>query len=113
MRTAVASVAATAALVFWATGSVASAQDGRACVESCRASGEWRNFPAGYCRKKCNYDGPAPRQVQTITRTGANGKTLTVKLDGKYSTCVRDSQRLGNSREAAVRYCDSKPFLRR
>jgi hypothetical protein len=26
-----------------------------------------------------------------VTRTGPNGKTLTLKLDGTYSTCLRDS----------------------
>jgi hypothetical protein len=40
------------------------------------------------------------------TRTGPNGKTLTLCLDGKYSTCIRDSQRLGHSPEAAKRWCD-------
>lgn len=51
----------------------------------------------------------------TNTVTGPNGKTLTVCLDGLYSTCLRDSQRLGNSFAAAKRYCDSRKaagFLR-
>ena len=45
---------------------------------------------------------------QTVTRTGPNGKTLTLCLDGKHSTCMRDSQRLGNTHAAAKRFCDSK-----
>jgi uncharacterized protein (DUF2147 family) len=39
---------------------------------------------------------------------GPSGKTLTLCLDGKYSTCLRDSQRLGNSYAAAKRYCDGR-----
>lgn len=39
---------------------------------------------------------------------GPTGKTLTLCLDGKYSTCLRDSQRLGNSYASAKRYCDSR-----
>jgi hypothetical protein len=55
----------------------------------------------------------AQAQVPTVTRTGPNGKTLVLKLDGKYSTCLRDSQRLGYSLESATRYCDAKPSLKR
>jgi uncharacterized protein (DUF2147 family) len=44
----------------------------------------------------------------TVTRTGRNGKTLTLCLDGLYSTCLRDSQRLGNSYAAAKRFCDER-----
>lgn len=54
-----------------------------------------------------------PGPTQTVT--GPNGKTLTLCLDGLYSTCLRDSQRLGNSFAAAKRYCDSRKaagFLR-
>jgi hypothetical protein len=50
---------------------------------------------------------------QVVTRKGPNGKTLTLCLDGKYSTCVRDGQRLGYSYESAKRYCDAKPGLKR
>ena len=45
-------------------------------------------------------------QGRTKTATGPKG-TMTVCLDGKYSTCLRDGQRLGNSYDAAKRYCDS------
>ena len=57
--------------------------------------------------------GAAEAQVRTVTRTGPNGKTLVLKLDGKYSTCFRDSQRLGYSADSAKRYCDAKPNLTR
>ena len=57
--------------------------------------------------------GVAVAQVPTVTRTGPNGKTLVLKLDGKYSTCIRDSQRLGYPADSAKRYCDAKPNLRR
>jgi hypothetical protein len=39
--------------------------------------------------------GIAEAQVRTVTRTRPNGQTLVLKLDGKYTTCFRDSQRLG------------------
>jgi hypothetical protein len=48
-----------------------------------------------------------------VSRTGPNGKTLTLCLDGRYSTCLRDSQRLGYSYESAKRYCDSRPNLKK
>jgi len=57
--------------------------------------------------------GAAEAQIRTVTRTGPNGKTLVLKLDGKYSTCFRDSQRLGYSADSAKRYCDAKPNLTR
>jgi hypothetical protein len=58
--------------------------------------------------------GIAEAQVgTTVTKTGPNGKTLTLKLDGKYSTCIRDSQRLGYSAESAKQYCDARPNLKR
>jgi hypothetical protein len=44
----------------------------------------------------------------TTTFTGPNGKTLTLCLDGKYSTCMRDNQRLGFAHGAAKRDCDRK-----
>ena len=34
-------------------------------------------------------------------------RTLLVCLDGKHSTCLRDSQRIGNSYAVAKGYCDS------
>ena len=43
-----------------------------------------------------------------ISRTGPNGKTLQICLDGKYSTCLRDSQRLGWSSAEAKRFCGLK-----
>jgi hypothetical protein len=46
------------------------------------------------------------------TRTGPNGKVLKVCLDGKYSTCLRDGQRLGHSYMAAKLYCDGQPNLK-
>ena len=45
------------------------------------------------------------KQVQ---RTGPNGKTLTLCMDRKYSTCLRDSQRLGWSTDQAKRFCDGR-----
>jgi hypothetical protein len=57
--------------------------------------------------------GIAEAQVRTVTKTGPNGKTLVLKMDGKYSTCLRDSQRLGYSLDSATRWCDSKPNLKR
>jgi hypothetical protein len=43
---------------------------------------------------------------QVVTRTGPNGKVLTLCNDGKYSSCVRDGQKLGYSYASAKRYCD-------
>jgi hypothetical protein len=57
--------------------------------------------------------GIAEAQVRTVTRIGPNGETLVFKLDGKYSTCLRDGQRLGYSLASATRYCDSKPNLKK
>lgn len=39
---------------------------------------------------------------------GRSRTTLTLCLDGLYSSCLRDSQRLGNSYAAAKRYCDER-----
>ena len=55
----------------------------------------------------------AQRMDRTVTRTGPNGQPLVLKLDGKYSTCIRDSQRLGYAYASAKRYCDAKPRLKR
>lgn len=44
----------------------------------------------------------------TRTVTGPNGKTLTLCLDGKYTTCVRDILRLGHTKAHAKRNCDEK-----
>jgi hypothetical protein len=53
-------------------------------------------------------DAQAACKGPTRTVTGPNGKTKVVCLDGKHSTCMRDSMSLGHSREAAKRFCDSK-----
>jgi hypothetical protein len=44
----------------------------------------------------------------TRTSTGPGGKALTLCLEGKYSTCVRDSIRLGYTAERAKTYCDGR-----
>jgi hypothetical protein len=44
----------------------------------------------------------------TKVAKGPDGKTKVVCLDGKYSTCMRDSQSLGWSFVQAKRYCDSR-----
>ena len=44
---------------------------------------------------------------RTKTVTGPNA-TLTLCMDGKYTTCVRDIVRLGHSRAEAKRNCDEK-----
>jgi hypothetical protein len=49
---------------------------------------------------------------QTRTATDAQGRTITFKLTGRYSDCIRDSKRLGNSADAAKQFCDSRPGLR-
>ena len=41
------------------------------------------------------------------TKTGPTGKTLQVCLDGKYATCLRDSQRLGWSAVSSKGHCDN------
>ena len=44
-----------------------------------------------------------------VTRTNPRtGITLTICLDGKYSTCIRDSMRFGNSADAAKAFCDGR-----
>jgi hypothetical protein len=42
----------------------------------------------------------------TKIATGPNRIPLEVCLDGMWKTCYRDSQRIGNTPEAARRYCD-------
>jgi hypothetical protein len=44
---------------------------------------------------------------QVVTRNGPAG-AVTMCLDGKYSTCLRDAQRLGWSKQAAKANCDNK-----
>jgi hypothetical protein len=48
----------------------------------------------------------------TKIATGPNGTPLEVCLDGMWKTCFRDSQRIGNTPEAAKRFCDSKNLRR-
>jgi len=59
----------------------------------------------------------SPASAEECKRTGVakgpTGITKTVCLDGKYSTCVRDSQAVGWSREQATRYCDERRRLGR
>jgi hypothetical protein len=45
---------------------------------------------------------------QMVTRTGPGGKVLSLCNDGKYSSCVRDGQKLGYSYASAKRYCDGR-----
>jgi hypothetical protein len=49
---------------------------------------------------------------QTKTTTDAKGRTVTFRLTGRYSDCIRDSKKLGNSAESAKEYCDGRPGLR-
>jgi hypothetical protein len=49
---------------------------------------------------------------QTTTGTDAQGRTVTVKLTGSYSDCIRQGHKMGYSADAAKRYCDSRPGLR-
>ena len=48
----------------------------------------------------------------TRDKVGPNGKTVTLCLDGKLSTCIRDGMRQGHSREAATSFCKRNPRLR-
>jgi hypothetical protein len=45
---------------------------------------------------------------RVVTKTGRNGKTLQLCFDGKYSTCLRDSQRLGWAYGQAKSFCDER-----
>jgi hypothetical protein len=47
----------------------------------------------------------------TKSITGPNGIPRIVCLDGKYSTCVRDSQSAGWSYQQAKDYCDGRRKL--
>src|SRR6202521_5962653 len=38
---------------------------------------------------------------QTKTTTDAQGRTVTFRLTGRYSDCIRDSKKLGNSADSA------------
>ena len=48
----------------------------------------------------------------TKIATGPNRIPLEVCLDGMWKTCYRDSQRIGNTPEAARSYCDGKNLRR-
>jgi len=48
----------------------------------------------------------------TRTKVGPSGKAVTLCLDGKLSTCIRDGMRQGHSREAATSFCSKNPKLR-
>jgi hypothetical protein len=52
-------------------------------------------------------------QGQTKVGKGPNGQTKVVCLDGKYSTCMSDSQSLGWSYAEAKSYCDGRKQLGR
>jgi hypothetical protein len=43
-----------------------------------------------------------------VTKTGPNGKTLSLCMDGKYSTCLRDAQRLGWPYVEVKKNCDRR-----
>jgi hypothetical protein len=47
---------------------------------------------------------------RTKTVTDTQGRTVTQKLTGRYSDCIRDGQKLGHSPDAVKRYCDSRPL---
>ena len=49
----------------------------------------------------------------TRTATATNGKTITICLDRKYSTCMRDHKRLGHSHAFSKRDCDAKKAVGR
>jgi hypothetical protein len=48
-----------------------------------------------------------------VTRTAVDGTKMKVQLTGKYSDCIRGSQRLGHPLDSATRFCNSRPGLRR
>jgi hypothetical protein len=50
----------------------------------------------------------ARAETPSAIRKDAHGKNVKVKLTGKRSDCIRDGQKMGYSREAAVRYCASR-----
>jgi hypothetical protein len=45
---------------------------------------------------------------QVVTKTGPTGVTLQLCMDGKHTTCLRDSERLGWSADSAKRFCDGR-----
>ena len=49
--------------------------------------------------------------TRTKVARGPTGMTKTVCLDGKYSTCMRDSQSVGWSHAQAKAYCDERKRL--
>jgi hypothetical protein len=45
---------------------------------------------------------------QTRTTKDTQGRTVTQKLTGRYTDCIRDGRKLGHSADAVKRYCDSR-----
>jgi hypothetical protein len=45
---------------------------------------------------------------RTKTSTDTQGRTVSQKLTGRYSDCIRDGQKLGHPADAVKRYCDSR-----
>lgn len=45
---------------------------------------------------------------QTRTSVGKDGNTYTMQLTGRYSDCMRDSRKLGNTVQQAKTFCDSR-----
>jgi hypothetical protein len=61
-----------------------------------------------FCNSAC-----AEECTRTKVAKGPTGITKVVCLDGKYSTCLRDSQSIGWSRDQALRFCDERRRLGR
>jgi hypothetical protein len=45
---------------------------------------------------------------QDFLRKDAKGKIVKVKATGRHADCVSGGVKMGNTREAAVRYCDGR-----
>lgn len=50
----------------------------------------------------------AQAEPPTGTKQTKDGKSVTVKLTGKYADCVRDGQKMGYSKSAAEDYCNKR-----
>ncbi len=50
----------------------------------------------------------AQAETPTATKKTKDGKSITVKMTGKYADCVRDGQKMGYSRQAAEDYCNKR-----
>lgn len=55
-----------------------------------------------------NQAGAAACNGQMVTRIGPNGKTLTICLDGLYSTGLRDARCLGWPESNVQSYCGKR-----